>query len=1043
MERKSAFIDFVFKNPHLTIVFSILVFVLGVYASFTLKTDLFPDVQRPTVAILVMEPGASSKDVAQYVARPIERQCNALDMVRKVSSVSKDELTVIKVEFHYGKKLEDAANDVVIALQKVQSKLPRDILPPQVFKVGDFTNPVMTLAVTPKKGSGYDLALARQVADNELKDELLQIKEVSDVEVFGGYQREIEIEISPEKLAQLKIPFSRVIKAIQSNNIDIPEGFILNKNQQIVLKTRGRLKNINKIKDIPIPVRGRTVHLRDIATVKNTVKDRFSAFHFNGQPAVAMNIVRHERTNTMDTIKAVKKALPEIRKMFPQLNIKIADAQERIINLTVSNLKDSLRDAIILTVIVIFLMISDLRSAIITGISIPLTFLLTFTIMWIFGMQFNMVTLTAVILAVGMLVDDAIVVVENIERKYREEDGELKDVAKSATKEIMLAVFSGTFSTVVVLVPIMFLGGYVQRVLRPLTVTLTIALISSYVVSITIIALISPYIIKRKDKEENKIISTLNNFAHIFERNFVNRLRTFFLAIFDFVYKYKYLFIVILFLLLGISLRLMKNVVGRDLMPPMDTGIVKINVEAESDFSIEKTEQLLNKIESYIKKQKGVISVLGYIGSEPGLITFGNGRSTQQINLTVNYVDRFQRDKNIWQIEDELRKEIRRMKGVKYADVFEFGATPLSSIASTIDVEIKGDDFKMLDRLASEIENQLVQRPGFKSVSRNWKLDRKEYHIVFNKDKLASFGLTPIDVSYQIATAVKGRPAGFFSIFNQDGIGLKVRYLDTNRDDVHKIMTMSILTPKGYYIPLNEVAKVEKVYVPTIITRDRLKYTADVYGYRATAPVTFLYNQRNIAVSKVKVPANYLVTEEGEMSQMKESFGRLGKALVLSILFLYLTFVVTFKSFGDPIIIMIAIPFAFIGAVWGLLIAGKHGCMPAFMGLILLGGIVVKNSILLIDFAQLYREQGNSLLESLRMAIQVRTRPILMTAVTTIVGMIPIAFEWAVGLERLSPLAIVAIGGLVVGTFLTLVFIPTFYILKERIKESIFRKGKA
>ncbi len=1034
--RKNAFIDYVFKNPHLTIVISLLTFVLGVYAAFNMKTDLFPEVQRPTIAILIMEPGASAKDIAQYVARPVERQCNALDQVRKVSSVSKDELAVISVEFHYGKKLEDAATDVVIALQKVQSKLPADILPPQVFKMGDFSAPVMTLAVTPSKESGFDLALARQLADNQLKDALLQIKEVSDVEVFGGFKREITIGIIPEKLVQYRVPFSKVIEAVKSNNIDIPEGFILNKKQQIVLKTRGRLENINQIKNIPILVKDRLIYLKDVAVIKNTIRDRFSAFHYNGRPAIAVNIVRHEKTNVMDAIKAVKKALPSIKKSFPQLNIQIADTQERIIDLTVSNLKDSLRDAILLTVLVIFLMISDLRSAFITGISIPLTFFMTFTTMWLLNMQFNMVTLTAVILAVGMLVDDAIVVVENIERHYREKGGDLKVVAREATKEIILADFSGTFSTVIVLIPIMFLGGYVQRVLKPLTMTLTIALLSSFIVSVTIIPLIAPYLIRKKGKDENRLIVAMNRFAYRFEKNFVDRLRNFFLGTFDFVNQYRVLFIIFLVVLFVLSMRQME-IVGRDLMPPMDTGIVKIRVETESDSSVEKTEKLLKRIEKIVSEKKGVISTLGYIGSEPGLITFGTGRSPQQIDMTVNFVDRFQRDRNIWQIEDEIRKEIRKLKGVKYADVYEFGATPLSSIASTIDVEISGNNFKTLDRLAAEIEKKLAERPGFKSVSRKWKLDREEYHIVFNKDKLATFNLTPVDVSYQIATAVKGVPSGVFSIFNQDGIDLKVRYNDSNRDQISKIMTMNILTPAHFYIPLNEVAKIEKVFVPTVITRSRLKYTANVHGFRATAPVTFLYNQRNIAVNSVKLPSNYSLSEEGEMSQMNESFGRLGKALLLSVLFLYLTFIVIFKSFGDPVVIMIAIPFAFIGAVWGLLIAGKHGCMPAFMGVILLAGIIVNNSILLIDFAKLYREQGNSLIDSVRMAIKVRTRPILMTAVTTIIGMTPVALEWAVGLERLSPLAIVAIGGLIVGTFLTLVFIPTFYVIKEKIREKI------
>jgi multidrug efflux pump subunit AcrB len=1030
--RKNAFVDFIFRNPHLTMVLSLLALVMGLYASFAMKTDLFPQVQRPTVAILLMEPGASAKDMAQYVARPIERECNAISSIRRVSSVSKDELSVITVEFQYEKSLQEAVMDTSIALQKVQGKLPPELLPPQLFKVGDFSQPVMTLAVTPVRESQFDLALTRQLCENELKDAILQIPAVSNAEVFGGHIREISIEIDPVKLSQYAIPFSVVMKAIRANNVDIPEGFILNRKNQVILKTRGELDHINELNDIPILAGGELLHLRDIAKIVNTERDRFSTFHLNGEPSIAINIVRHESGNTVDTIKAVQKALPDLRTEFPQINIQMGDTQERIINLSVSNLKDALKEAIMFTVIVIFLMISDLRSSIITGISIPFTYFLTFAIMLLFGMQFNMVTLTAIILAVGMLVDDAIVVVENIERHYAEKGGDLKIVAREATYEIMLAVFSGTFSSIVVLLPIMFLGGYVQKVLRPLTVTLAIALVCSYIVSITIIPLIAPYIIKKTDKKEYLIIILLNKSANFFERNFVDRLKNFFLAIFDFVHQYTYVFLPLLILTLVLSMKQMQ-VVGRDLMPPMDTGIILMRVETESDASIQETEKLLAAIEQKVRSEEGLLSQLGYIGSEPGLITFGKGRTPQQIDVTVNLVDRFHRDRSIWEVEDHLRQEIGQLKGVKYVNVYDFGATALSTISSTIDIEISGNSFKDLDRIASEIEHNLALKPGYKSVSRSWNMDRKEYHLNFKRDKLASYHLTPVDVSLQIATAVRGVSASAFRIFNQDGIGIRFRFLESSRNHVQKIMTMNILTPGGFYVPLSDIADVEKIYVPTVITRDRLNYTVNIRGYRATAPTTFLFDQRNEALSGVEVPDGLHITEEGDMAQMTESFGRLGKALVISVLFLYLTFIVTFKSFTDPLVLMIAIPFAFIGAVWGLLIAGRHGCMPAFMGFILLSGVVVKNSILLIDFIKHYRSQGHTLVDSVKMAIQVRTRPILMTAVTTIVGMIPIAFEWAVGLERLSPLAIVAVGGLTVGTLLTLVFIPTFYIIKENL----------
>ena len=872
-EEKQGFVGFVFRNPYLVIVLSLLALVMGYYGSYAIKTDLFPDVNRPAVAILVMEPGASAKDVAEYVARPIERQCNALSDIRKVSSVSKDEIAVVTAEFQYGKDLQAAVTDVLSAIQKTQSRLPKDILPPQVFKIGDFTNPVLTLAVLPAGSSQYDLALARQMADNDLRDALLSIPEIADAEVFGGYKRELSIQVDPVKLAKLHLPFSAIIHAVQANNLDVPEGFLLNDRSQVIIKTRGELTQIQQLRELPIAYKGRVIHLRDVAEVKNIVADRFSSFHWNGKPAIAVNITRHEDTNTMDTIKAVKRDLPSLRKRFPQLDIHIADTQERIINLSISNLKDSLKDAILFTVLVIFLMIADLRSALITGISIPFTYFLTFAVMLLTGMQFNMVTLTAVILAVGMLVDDAIVVVENIDRRYKEEGGDLKEVSKSATREIMLAVFSGTFSTVVVLIPIMFVGGYVQRTLRPLTVTLSIALVSSYIVSITLIPLLAPWIIKHSDKKEFLLVKALNRIAWVFQVAFVNKLRDFFIGTFEFVNRFKLVFLPVLIVLLPLSMKQMK-IVGRDLMPPMDSGIIKIRVETESDSSIRKTEGVLAAIEKRILQEKGLISELGYIGSEPGLITFGKGRTPQQIDLTVNLVDRFQRKKKLWEIEDELRAAIRAMPGVKYADVYDFGATPLSSISSTVDVEIAGNDFKALDEAGEKVARELIKRPGYKSVSRAWKMDREEYHLFFDRQKCARFGLTPLDVSVQLATAVKGLPIGVFRVFNQDGVRIRFRYRAERRDRIDKIMATDILTPGGFYVPLCELARVEKVYVPTVITRNKLNYTTNVHGYRATAPVTFLSNQRNIAVKKAKVSSSLRVTEEGEMAQMTESFGR-------------------------------------------------------------------------------------------------------------------------------------------------------------------------
>ncbi len=1028
----NSFMDRVFQNPHLVMVFSVLVLLMGIYGSVAIKTDLFPPAQRPTVAVLAAQPGASAGDIASYVVRPIERVCQSSSGVRTVSSVSKDEVGIVTVEFNYGKSHQEAVTDVMAALDRVKAKLPDGVMEPQVFKIGDFSMPVMTLSVKPHANEQLDLPVTRQLVENDLKDALLNIPEVSDVEVFGGGNREISIQVDPARLAALNIPLPVLMNVIRSGNRDVPDGFLLNKESQIVIKTKGELERIQQLGDLPIPHAGQVVYLRDVATIINTVSDATSSFHFNGQPAIALNILRHENANTVATIKAINKNLANLRNQFPQLDIVVADSQERIINQSINNLLSSLLNTMVVTVLVIFLLIADLRSALISGISIPFTYFLTFSVMLLTGMQFDIVTMTAIILALGLLVDNAIVVLENIERNYKERGGDLVTVARESTKEIMQAVFSGTFSTIIVLVPIMFLGGYVQKVMFPLAMILTIALLSSFVVSVTIIPLVAPYILRHTNKDERPALVFLNRIAGYFQSSFVDRSRDFFEGAFVFVNRHKVIFLVGILILLPISMRLM-TIVGRDLMPPMDTGIVKVHVETESDFSVARTENLLSEIEDIVSKQEGLLEQLSYIGSEAGLISFGKGRTSQQIDMTINYIDRFQRDESVWELEAVLRQEINKLAGVKLVDVTEFGATPLSSIAATVDVQIAGSDFKTLNKVGSEVAGELVKRPGYTSVSRSWAMDRPEYHLVFDGNQCAQLGLTPVDVSYQVAVASRGVPVSVMRTFNQDGVNIRFRLDTSSRESIDRLLSIPIQTPQGIQVPLSGLAKAEKMFVPSVITRSGLAYTTNVYGLRSKSPVSFLYDQRNAAVSMVDVPAGVTISSQGEMKQMNESFGRLGKALLVSIILLYFTFVVIFRSYLEPIVIMLSIPFAAIGGVWGLLIVDKHGCMPAFMGFILLTGVIVNNAILLLDFVKVYRRQGHSLESAVKMAIRVRTRPILMTATTTIVGMVPIAAEQAIGLERLSPLAVVAIGGLIVGTFLTLIYVPVLYILQEKL----------
>ncbi len=1017
------------KRPYLITSIVFLFAAIGLIGFRHMPINLFPDSDYPQIAVVVFYPGASAADVEDQVTRLIEKELNTIDQVRKVSSSTKDEMTAVTAEFEYTKGLDAAATDVANGLKKIEGQLPPDIKPPQIFKISKATQPDLILALSPKAGSPYDLAKIRQLADNNIREDLLRIPDVANAEVFGGYNPELTIAVKPDRLNAYGISLDQVIAAVSAQNLNIPNGYIIREKDQYILKTQGELVKKEDAGAIVIAHIGSgDVHLRDVADIIPGYQERQSLYHGNGRPAIGISILRSHEGHDIDTINAVDKALPGLRAKYPMINFEVSDTQKELIEKSVDNMIDALRDAIIMTVVVIFLFLADIRGMIIAAISIPFTYLLTFAVMWMLGMEFNLVTLTGIILAVGMLLDDAIVVIENIERRYHQNKEEMKTAVFGGTDEVMLAIFSGTYATIMVLIPIIFIGGFVQTILRPLSVTLCIALAVSYIVSVTVIPLFAPFILKAEAKKNR-----LERLVKLFDTYLISPIRDFFVGILEVALKHRALFLIGALVVLVLSMRQMP-LVGRDLMPPMDTGIMKINFEADSNTSLSETEKILDQMETLIKKTPGVLRISTTVGSEPGVISFGSGRIPQQGQITVHLVDRFHRDKTLWQIEDSLRAKFRRIPGLKYVDVFDYGATALSSIKSTIDIMISGPDPRIIDSIGTDVVERLKDVKGLTSISRSWTYDKREAAFKVDMEKAAIYGMSPVAISRQVAAAVRGGVASVFRVPGQDGYFIRVLYASDYRDNIPMIESILIQTPKGA-VPVRELGSLTMIKTQTSMTRQYLQPTLDIYGYRSTAAVSHIHDDIDRALRGMRLPAGYTISQEGDLKQMKESFGRLIAALGIGLVLLYFSLVPAFKSWVHPLTIMSAIPLALIGAVWSMLITGKHQCMPSFMGMILLAGIVVKNSILLIDFIEEARnERGEGLMEAIVGSVRIRTRPILMTAVGTSVGMIPIALEWAIGLERLSPLAIVAIGGLMVSTFLTLVYVPILYSLFDDLK---------
>ncbi len=1028
-EHKSV-IERLLLHPHLIMSVILLVVALGFIGFKSMPLNLFPDANYPVIAVIIPWPGASASDVEDKVTRIVEKELSTIDLVRKVKSVSQDEMAAVKVEFEYEKSLDAAATDAANALKRIEARLPDSIRPPEIFRVSDATTPVYTLALSPAPDSHLDLEKIRQLADNEIKEDFLRIKDVSNVEIFGGYFPEISVEIDPERLHAHNLSLEKVILAIRAQNINIPDGLIIRRHSQYLIKTKGERLEKTKLQNILISHEpGGNVYLEDIAKIKTSFRERQSFYRGNGKPAIGVNLLRPEKGHVTTTIKAVEAALPAIKAKYPGIVFQVADTQKSLIETSIENMVDALRDAIIMTIAVIFLFLANVRISLLAAVSIPFTYFLTFAAMYLFGYELNIVTLTAVIVAVGLLLDDAIVVIENIERHYHKLKKPIFRAVTDGLNEILLADWSGTYTTVAVLVPIMFIGGYVQKILRQFTVVLALALVSSYIVSVTVIPLLTPYFVK-PHSSRNKLEALID----LFDKYLLEPVRNFFVGLAYFALRHKLLFILPGIALFIVSMRIVMPLAGRDLMPPMDTGIVKIAFEAESEASINGVENIAERIEKIVSGMEGVQRISTVAGSEPGVVSFGTGQIPQQGLMTVHFIDRFHRNETIWQIEEKIRKQAAAIPGLKNFDVFDFGATPLSSIAAPVDIMLTGPDPDVLDMLADDVAERLMRVRGLKTVTRSWTKDKVEVLLKIDIEKARIYGLDPLAISSQLSSVLRGTPASVLRVPGEDGYTIRVRYPRNQRASIKDITSVYLASALGP-VPLRELVSFSKKFTRTRFTRQNLEPSVDIYGYRSTSAITHLHERIQRALKGISIPAGYKISFEGEVKNMGEAGRRLARALGIAVILLYFSLVPTFRSWINPLTIMVAIPLAMIGGAWGLVIVGRHACMPANMGMILLAGIVVNNSILLIDFIEKARAKGVELKDAIEQAVRVRTRPILMTATGTIVGMLPIAAQRALGLERLSPLAVVAIGGLIVSTFLTLIYVPIFYELFDALRK--------
>jgi len=1015
---KKGLFDYFYTRPYLLYSIIAAFFVLGIYGLKTMPKNLFPDSDRPTVIVMTQVPGATPNVVAATVSKPIEMELASLSLIRQVSSTNIAGMSIVTAEFEYEKGLDPAAVDVNNAINKVRGKLPQGTNP-SIYTSGAFTMPADVFALSPKNDN-LSIADVRKLVDSDIKPALLRNQAIGNVEVFGGWQSAITIKVDPFKSKSHGIALDKIANTIRALDRDVPVGFSKGKDSFYTITYYGERDRVEALRALPL---SSNVRLGDCAEIKWDSQTRFSGYLGNGKPAIAVAIQRAPVGSVLATSKAGRAEIEKLKKRYQNINFELTDTQRTLIETANTNMLEALRDAIIFTLLVILLFLGNFRAIIAALASIPMVFFATIAIRWMMGGDLNIVVYTAIILALGMLVDDAVVVLENIERHLKEMKEGLENAIIHGTKEVVAPVFAGTVATIAIMFPFLFVGDFPQQIYRHLISTLIIALLVSYFLSVTFIPSLCFYLY-RNGHEKMRIESWLEK---PYENTF-GRLISPYVSIIRFSHgRWSVLRRVIMtvgvIVVLGLSVKNVMPIIGKDLMPPMDTGIIKVHVKFSANETVDTAEKRLKPFIEWLHSQPEVLMSSVTFGSEPGVLSLGSGALPSEAKMTVNCLNRFERKKDIWQIEDEIRSKLMQLQNVKAVDVYDFGATPMSSIKAPVDTRLYAEDYHILPAAAQKAKTAMKKVKGFTSVNTSWDNDFSEARLEIDTNRALAYGMTPTSIAAQLPLA--GIPVALSgNLVSMDTQFVRL-YFDNGFDGkLDNLRLIPIQTAKGP-VPLETLAKITYGFTANKIERNQMLYSLDVSGYRRTQPISIMTADTVKAVKGAGIKG-VKIDQQGDIFQMKDSFKRIIKAISIGVVLLLLCLVAIYHSTRMAIVMILVLPLSMIGASWGMLSFNKPSCMPSMVGIMLLFGIIIKNSVLLIDFYQQHRKSGESPYESAVESVRVRFRPVLMTAFGTIAGMIPIALEWAVGLEKLSPLADVAIGGLLIGTILTLVYIPIF-----------------
>jgi len=1023
------------KNPVSRFMVAIGIVLLGVIAFSDLAIDLFPEITYPIASVVTEYPGANPQDIEMTITRPIEKRLSRIQNVRHVSSRSRQGISIVTVEFYWGTNLDVASFDIQQSVSQIQDVFPTEARLPVIIKFDPSQISVIVLSIT----GPMDEFRLRELAEDFVAPRLESLKGVASANVFGGLTREIQVEVERSKLERMNLSLDRVAQAVRAAHIDKPGGSLRTEKQEFSIRTLGRTPEIRDLEEIVVHRQnGVPIRLRDIGRVKDGFEDSQTEVNVNRVRGIVIGVQKQIGGNTVSVVDQTLKALTQIRRELPPgVTIEVVSDQSTFIRKSIKNLQKEAMMGAFLAVTIILLFLRNVTSTLIIAHAIPVSIIATFVLLHFGKFTLNIMTLGGLALGVGRLVDDAIVVLENINR-HMEAGAPPEEASYKGATEVSKPVIAASLTSIIVFLPLFFVTGIAPILFVQLAYTVGFSLLASLFASLTLVPILTnkflrPVRLTASPSRVQRILQKTHPLFLWMDQRYHNTL--------TFALSHRKLVVTgVVSAFLGTLLLI--PLIGTELFPSSDEGQVRMNIRLPVGSSLEETKRVMEQVEEIIVNEVPELkSLWARTGSGRGRsVIFGGrfaGPHTGMASLML--VDQSERKRSAEMIASSLREKVRNIPGAKItvfpggliSRVITFGAD------EPIDVEILGFDIPTGSRLAKEVEGILREVGGVTDIQISREEGLPEYQIRIRQDRLATLGLTTSRVGEIVRGAIEGMEAAVYvdPVTGREHF-VRVRLREEDRSKPEDLARLPLPALDGRLVPLENVAEVVRTTSPVQLERKYQQRMVHVTANTSGRDLGSIASEIEAKISRMEIPEGFSIVLKGARLEQQEAFRTLLFSIGLAIFLVYMVLASQFASLLHPFLVMFSVPLGLIGVLWALFLTGNTLSMVSFMGIIMMVGIVVNNAILLVDFINRLRKvEGVPLKEAIIHGGRIRLRPILMTSFTTILGLTPMALGLGEGAEAYIGLAIAVIGGLMVSMFLTLVFIPTLYLIVEEWRE--------